>query len=287
MTTETNTQPGSGGTTVPAADAAPTPTVPAPKSDAEAELAAAQEPPKEEPKPAETEAEKERKRNRTKEYIERKNAEVAELRRELAEVKKNLPPPAPKPEPPKPEDFYNDPVGFTQAVAEHARKQALEDLRNEQRQQTEQQKQQETWDRYNQRVASFAEANPDFQEVVSSIRFQVAPEVQAAIAAHESGPAIAYHLGLNEQDAFLLASARPELAGYVIEQIASRLKAAPEPGNAPPPSPPAAPPETTKPITQAPPPAPRVGGRSPTEVPPEKMTDDEWYRQERERARKR
>lgn len=42
----------------------------------------------------------------------------------------------------------------------------------------------------------------------------------------------------------------------------------------------------TKPITQAPQPAPRVSGRAPASVPADKLTDEEWERQRRdERAR--
>lgn len=270
-----------------------TPTTPAPKSDAEAAQAeAAAPPPAPTPDPAK-EAEVRAaadKKNRTKLYIDRINGENAEMRRKLADLEARLPPPPPKPAPPKPEDFYANPVEYTNAVAKQAEQAAFERFQTEQQQQAAQRQQQETWDAYNQRLETFAADKPDFQEVVGSIRFPISPEVQASIASHESGPAIAYHLGLNEQDAFLLANVRPEMADYVLEQIASRLNAAPQPGQAPAHSqtPPAlAAPAQPKPISQAPPPAPRVGGRSPTEVPPEKMTDDQWYAQEVERRRQR
>ncbi len=288
--TDENTQDLGAGEALPA-DTAPA-AKPAPKSDAEAAQAEAETPPAPTPDPAKEAAEREAtaKKNRTKTYIDRINGENAEMRRKLADLEARLPPPPPKPAPPKPEDFYANPVEYTNAVAKQAEQAAFERFRTEQEQQAAQQKQQETWTAYNQRLEAFAADKPDFQEVVGSIRFPISPEVQATIAAHESGPAIAYHLGLNENDAFLLASARPELADFVLEQIASRLNAAPQPGQAPAHSqtPPAlAAPAQPKPISQAPPPAPRVGGRSPTEIPPEKMTDDQWYAQEVERRRQR
>lgn len=289
--TDENTQDLGAGEALPA-DTAPA-AKPAPKSDAEAAQAEAETPPAPTPDPAKEAAEREAtaKKNRTKEYIARINGRNAELEREIAEIKARLPPPPPKPAPPKPEDFYANPVEYTNAVAKQAEQAAFERFQTEQQERATQQKQQETWTAYNQRLETFAADKPDFQEVVGSIRFPISADVQATIAAHESGPAIAYHLGLNENDAFLLASARPEMADYVLEQIASRLNAAPDPARLPAHSqtPPAlaALAQPTKPISQAPPPAPRVGGRSPTEIPPEKMTDDQWYAQDVERRRQR
>lgn len=269
--------------------------VPVPRNDAEAAQldAAAKVEQKEEAKPdPEKDPEQEKRRNRTRQYIERLQADTQAFRAERDELKRRLESleqrlPKQEAAPPKPEDFYTDPVGFTQAQAEYALRQAREQWEQEQRQQAQQQTERQVWDTYTQRVQAFAADKPDFHEIVGSIQIPLSNEVQAAIAAHESGPQIAYHLGLNDEDAFRLAMVPAHLVPFAVEQIASRLKAAPDSAIAPPPSPPAAPAVQPKPISQAPAPAPRVGGRSPTEVPPEKMTDDEWYRTDVERRRKR
>jgi hypothetical protein len=101
--------------------------------------------------------------------------------------------------------------------------------------------------------------------------------------AHENGPLIAYHLANDDEALFHIASIRPELQAAAVERLAARLSAAQQPADAPPVA--IAPP--IKPITQAPPPPPRVGGRAVAETPAEKLTDDDWYRADREKRRKR
>ena len=59
-----------------------------------------------------------------------------------------------------------------------------------------------------------------------------------------------------------------------VERLASRLTAAPQAPQTP------TNPINPKPVSKAPAPAPTVSGRSPTEVPPEKLTDDEWFKRE-------
>lgn len=283
MTDDTEGQQASGGEAV-----AEVNTPAAPKSDAEAALQEAAKPqdPQKDPGPKPEPPAK--KPNKTGEYIHRLQDDNRALRARLEELEKRLPP-APKPMAPDPQEFYTDPAAYTQRTADYAVQQAREQWEQQQRDQAAQQEQQRTWQAYTDRLNQYAEDKPDFYEVVSSIRVPLDPAVEAAIAAHESGPAIAYHLGLNPNDAFVLAQTRPELAAMAVELIASRMKAAHPAGDTPPPSAPAAPEaaQPSKPISQAPAPAPRVGGRSPTEVPPEKMTDDEWYAKDRERRRPR
>ena len=118
--------------------------------------------------------------------------------------------------------------------------------------------------------------HPDYDDTINSIPAQYLPdELKLALVTHERGPELAYHLARNRSDLFDIASRRPEMMAAAVEFLASRI-AAPQP-NVP----------AQIPITQAPPPTPRVSGRSPTEVPSEKLTDDEWYRRRKESARKR
>lgn len=265
------------GEVVPANDA---PNTKAPRSDAEAALTEA-------PKTAEAPAEKteeapkpddgevERKKNRTKEYIARINRENAELRQRAAELEARSNPPAAAAKAsgePTLEQFNYDLEAYQRALVKYEL-----DARDTQAQQAESsRKQAEIAATYTQKVAEFADEHPDFQEVVSSIAYPLSPALEAAIMAHPNGPQIAYHLGSNDDDAFQLAAIQPHLADAAVKRLAARLTAAQ-------PTPQATPTPTPKPVSKAPAPVPTVGGRSPVEIPPEKMTDDEWYARERKR----
>lgn len=269
MTEETDTQEGSEAL-APDEQVNPQPEQEAPEQEQEVEQPEQGEQPEPEPP---KEPDESKKRNRTRDYINRINRENAELR---AKLKENEPAPA-KGEKPKLEDYNFDQEQYLEALADYKAGERIAAHQAEQQQADTQRQQQEIEAAYTQRIASFADEHPDFPEVVGSIPYPLSPDVQAAIMAHENGPEIAYHLGTNDDEAFALASIQPHLASAAVERLASRLTAAPKT------------PQTTssKPVSKAPAPAPTVSGRSPTEIPPEKLTDDEWFKRERERARKR
>lgn len=239
------------------------------------------------PDPAAEEAKQaeEKRKNRTREYIQRLNRENAELRawraqqEQAAQAQPRTPPQASPDRPPQLEDFAYDMTAWQEANAQWAFAQARRGLSEETQQAEYARQQQQTLAAYYQRAAEFAEARPDFEAVVGSIQYPLHDALQAAIAAHPKGPELAYHLGLNDDDAFQLASIQPHLAAAAVERLAARLSAAPAAKQ------PTAP--TPRPITQAPAPVPTVGGRSPTEVPEEKLTDEQWLARERERDRSR
>jgi hypothetical protein len=272
-----------------------------PKSDAEAALQTQATPeasaePTAEQKAEEAaakqrEEEEGRKKNRTKEYINRINAERAELQRRVAELESRQSPPQQRTQTqqadtgPTLEQYGYDLNAFQQARDAWVLEQAEKRFTTNAQQRAAQAREQETWQSYESRMAEFAEETPDFYEVVGSIDPQFLPmSLQAAIAKHPNGPAIAYHLGTNDEALWNLASIREDLLPAAVQRLAARLGAAPAA-----PQPTAAPvaPAPTKPLTKAPPPPPMVGGRSPTETPPEKQTDDQWYAKDRERRRKR
>lgn len=240
---------------------------------------------------AKAEAAEQQKRSRTTQYIERLKAENAEARRQLAELHARQPAsPAPRapsgsaqPEapkgPPTLEDCDFDPVRWQQANNAYLK----EEIRREEREAQAREREQQTLGSYQQRLAAFVEEHPDFEEAVGSIdpRFY-SPELERAILAHDKGPALAYHLATNDDALWQIASVRPDLIGEAVNRLASRLGSAPAA-----PAPPVAPPPPAKPLSQAPPPAPVLSGRAPTQVPQEKLTDDEWYKADRERRRKR
>lgn len=293
----------SGGEAV-ADDSKPTPTPepaktskPAPKSDAEVQAQEAEGKPEgqtpepsdeDKAKAAKAEEEKsERKKNRTREYINRINRENAEYRERLAalEARQQQPsasrsaPEAPADGEPTLEQFDFDVVAFQRAHSRWAVQQELTTYQKQAQQAEQSRKQQEIMATYSERIADFTDEHPDFQEVVGSIPFPLSGELQAAIMAHPNGPQIAYHLGNNDDDAFALASIQPHLAAAAVERLASRLTAAPATQAPTPTQPP-------RPVSQAPAPVPTVSGRSPTETPPEKMTDDEWFRREKAKRKR-
>lgn len=249
-----------------------------------------------------------KKPNRTREYIDKLNRENAELRRQVAQSQQGGQHPQAQSSNPNPqrgqaapdadreptlEDHDFDVQAYTKAYGAWAVRSELQKQQTQQTAAAAAAQREERWIAYRTRIAEFADANPDFSEVVGLIAHPLSDEVQDAIAAHPKGPEIAYHLGNNDDDAFDLASIQPHLAAAAVERLAKRLSAAPaQPeANTPPQQNNLAAPgvnaASNKPISQAPPPAPTVGGRSPTEVPPEKMTDDDWYKRDVEKRRKR
>lgn len=234
--------------------------------------------------------EKRKQGNRTGDYIKRINAENAELRRYKAEQEarqqphRSAQPQQQRQGPPTLEEHSYDFASWSEANSVYQRQQ----WQKEQEQAAKSRQQEETQARYNERTEAFADANPDFFEAVGLIdpSFLTA-ELQAAIIGHEKGPEIAYHLANNEDALWDLASVRADLLPAAVGRLASRLGAAPPAQQSA--IAPASQQQTraTKPISQAPAPAPIVGGRSPTETPSEKLTDDEWYKRDMEKRRKR
>lgn len=229
-----------------------------------------------------------KKRNKTREYIERLQADArraAELERKVQELESRLPK-APEPKEPKLEDFDFNTAEYARAMVRWEHQQIQKQQGEAEAAQAQQRTQQEAITAYQQRAAAFAETVEDFLPVVTSIpRELMPPELEAALLAHERGPELAYALAQDEDALFNLAGLRPELMARAVERYASRMSAAPA-APAQPAEPPALAQAPTKPITQAPAPAPRVGGRAATEVPGDKLTDDEWFKRERDQQRR-
>lgn len=268
---------------------------PAPRNDAEAEQQEAERQAREEAeaakKPKPDDQQLERKRNRTAAYIERLQAENAQLRRnQREETPRQAQPQQPAKEPSLEEHGF-DPVAYARAYAQYEVQQALAQRDQQQHTKAETDRQEQLLSSYQQRAAAFAADHDDYVEVVGSMDPELLTQgLQAAIMAHEKGPEIAYQLAQDDDGLFALASTRPELLARAIARYAERMSGAQSSQTPPPAAAPAALATTTqpaKPISQAPAPPPRVSGRSPTEAPPEKLTDDEWYEREQEKRRAR
>lgn len=260
-----------------------TETTPAPRNDAEAaaqEAAAKEAQAKEEAEKAKREEEaKPPKRNRTGEYINRLQTRVRELESDLAAIKAKAPDSRPAP---TLEQSNFDPVAHQRATAEWAASQALDSYKFQQQQETANRRLQEVTETYNGKVAQFVASHPDFADKVMAIPYQPSEAVQLAIMAHENGPEIAYALANDDDLAFQLASIQPHLAAAAVDRIASRLAAAPQAlPNTPAPQ---APQAAARPVSKAPPPVATVSGKSPTETPPEKLTDQQWWERRNKRA---
>jgi hypothetical protein len=276
---------------------------PAPKNDAEAQQQVALAPVVTEPTPEEkakaAEGE-EKKKNRTRDYINRINRENAELRQRAAalEAAQQAPQRTPnwsQPADPRQRQGVEDTgptleeFGYDVNAHQQARDRWLIEQTTRQFQQSQQQQdyvrqQQTILTTYEQRAAEFTDQHPDFLEAVGSIDPHfLTPDLQLAVMSHARGPEIAYQLANDDEALFHLASIRADLLPAAVNRIALRLSAAPQAGNTPPviaPTPP-------KSLTQAPPPVPTVGGRSPSPVSAEKLTDDDWYARRKEQQRKR
>lgn len=271
MTDETNTLEQGGGEALPQEN--PKPAYVDDVTDAQlAKPEAAAEPPKDDGK----------KRNRTREYIQglqKRAGEVETLRAEWEQLKSRFKEPEKKE--PKPEDFDFDPHAYARAVSKWDREQERATEQENESKRAEAQRQSEAVAAYQQRAAEFADDHEDFFEVVSSIPPELLPpELQTAIMQHPKGAEIAYQLAQNEDELFNLAAMRPEALTRAVERYALRMSEAPK-GEPALPEVPALAQAPQKPITQAPAPAPRVGGRAVAETPPDKQTDDEWYRSQR------
>lgn len=288
MSDENNALEQGGGETLPATQ---------PKSDAEAAQqgeAATQEADKAkeaEAKRAEEEAAK--RKNRTSQYIDGLKNRATTAERENAEMRKRIEAiesrfPKQEAKPPTMETAGFDPEELARQTARYEVQQERQKWEEQQKSESAARSEQEKVQAYANRAQAFASQNPDFEEVVGSIPQQfLIPELQKAVMVHERGPEIAYRLAQNEDELFQLATTRPDLIDWAVARFASRLDAAPPQQEADPAPPAFAPTPTNKPISQAPAPAPRVSGRAPTETPPEKMTDDQWFAKRQEQRRKR
>lgn len=84
------------------------------------------------------------------------------------------------------------------------------------------------------KVASFAESNPDFNAVVND-KVPINESMRDVILASENGPAIAYYLGSNLDEASRIWDLSPSIAAYELGKIESKITApkVKKPSNAP------------------------------------------------------
>lgn len=162
--------------------------------------------------------------------------------------------------PPKEEDFpdYGD---FQRAQAKHAAQEALAEHSANTAKEYETRVQEAMKADWAERVSDFKERAPDFDAVVGNPNLPITPAMaDTLLHMDDDGPALAYYLGKNPQEAARLASLSPSVAAIQMGRMAERLKA---------------PPRRT--ASSAPPPVgPVTGGGGSTEKDPEKMSFAEY-----------
>lgn len=90
-----------------------------------------------------------------------------------------------------------------------------------------------TLDGFNERKATFVKDHPDYEDVVENDDVQISTPMAHAILNDDDGPAIAYYLGKNPDEAARISKLNPIKAVAELGRIAARLAARPAPTNKP------------------------------------------------------
>lgn len=205
-------------------------------------------------------------------YAERQAREAAEkharyLEQQLARLQKpSEPVQTEKPATlPKLEDFSYDEAAYQAALLEHASKEAARKVREElKREESERQKQAQVKS-WKQREAEFKAKTPDYEDVVYTA--PISDAVADLIIESEIGAEVAYYLGKHPEEARQIAELDPVKAARAIGRIEAKLEKPP------------APPSKPKPVSEAPPPPPRIEAVEPAvEKDPDQMSVGDWLK---------
>lgn len=134
---------------------------------------------------------------------------------------------------------------YVKALGAYAARQEFARLAKAQEQRSHEQAIAQTWD---QRQQAFAKDKPDYYDQVDRADLPISPPMADAIRTSDTGPAVAYHLAQNPDEARRIAGLTPIAQIREIGRLEARLTA-----------PPTAQPLKT--ISDAPPPAPQARGK--------------------------
>lgn len=200
-----------------------------------------------------------------------------EAEREAAYWRQRAEPPAPapavatKPTPDKFNDYADYVEALTEWKAEQKVTEALSKRDQQQAEQAQQTAQQAKAQTFAERQQATRAAITDYDEVMSAAAdVRIAPHVHEVLLESEQGPAIAYHLAKNPDEAERLSAMSPLAAARELGRLeASLAKSAPPQGAAPAP----------KPVSKAPAPIKPLGaGATSTNTDPAKMPMDEYVK---------
>lgn len=189
---------------------------------------------------------------------------LAEREARLAQLEAQLQQRAPvtTDKPPAFEDFQ-DLNQWAAAVAQHAAKEAQREAEKKFSERAQQTTQEQVFGQYAERERAYAAANPDYQDAYNALasNVRINPQVLEVIAESDVGPAVVKHLGTHLDVADRIARLPVHKAAAEIARIEAQIKA-----------------PKAKPVSNAPAPAPTVGGASTVSKDPDRMTSDEWLR---------
>lgn len=161
-------------------------------------------------------------------------------------------------------DFNFDDGAYAEHLRNEARSEAAEAARQEALRLREHEVTTLRREKFDERVSAFATAHPDYTAVVEG-EWSCSKPMAEAIEDSDEGPALAYYLAQNPEIARAMSRLSPvqagrELAKLEVQLVTERKKAA------------------EKPVSQAPPPPPKIEGGDPgnVEKDPSKMTDAQF-----------
>lgn len=191
-----------------------------------------------------------------------RRAEAAEAA--LAATRKQDAPAQPADGEPNPDDFQfgETDAGYIRALARYEAKQEFQQQAQQHAAQEQARSLEQTWE---QRQTAFAQDKADYAEVLAR-EWPCTPVMADAIKTSEDGPAVAYHLANNPDEARRIAALHPISQVRELGRIEARLSAPAAPATSP-----------TKTVSDAPAPAPQARGLSGRFVAPDDTDDLEAF----------
>jgi hypothetical protein len=174
----------------------------------------------------------------------------------------------PKPEPTI-ESFDYDQDAFTQAVIDQRAEAAARKIFDEQQKRNidaqEQAKVQEQIKVFSEREARFAQEIQDYDQIAKNPTLPINDAMADLIRTSDNGPAIAYHLGKNPQEAWRISQMQPMQAQRELLNIEFNIA-------------------RPKQVSSAPDPVPDIGGMDIPDVDMDKLSIDEWVKRRRKQV---
>lgn len=194
------------------------------------------------------------------------------LRQQLEYVQQQAPQPRTTSDAPPDINDYSDFNEWARANADYIRGEAARELQQQFVQQQDYARQAEVANHFESQAAAYAAENPGFDERFTSFAqaFQPRREMAEAIALSEHGPAVFDYLSQHWDEADRIFRMPLHLAAVQIGRIEERLSK-----------------PKSKPVTNAPTPAPVLGSGSTSQKDVSRMSDAEWLAHERMQKRTR
>lgn len=189
------------------------------------------------------------------------------LRNKPVETKVETPAATAKPK----EDDFQTHAEYVEALTDYKVDQKVKTLKAEQNEERAKTYQQTIERSYRERLQEYRVATPDFDEVMADADFEVGKAVLDEIYSHDNGPALAYFLAKNTDEAERLSKLTPMALAREVGRMESRFATAPS--------------TKTAAVSKAPIPPTPVGRSSPTSAKPLDAPDISMEEYRRRRAK--